>query len=90
MSDGIFLLLHSPLVGPYTWIPVAEELQRKGYRTVVPSLLEALDSGSGFGQAMTDCVERELENLRSLALITFAGGRPISSPTAKLKRPGLL
>ena len=34
----MFVLLHSPLVGPSTWHPVAEELRRAGRRAVVPSL----------------------------------------------------
>lgn len=36
-----FLLVHSPLVGPGTWSPVAIELGRRGRRAVVPSLLAA-------------------------------------------------
>ncbi len=34
----IFVLIHSPLVGPLTWEPVATELRRRGERVVVPSL----------------------------------------------------
>lgn len=32
------VLVHSPLVGPLTWQPVAEELRRRGVTTVVPRL----------------------------------------------------
>jgi pimeloyl-ACP methyl ester carboxylesterase len=35
----VFVLVHSPLVGPNTWSPVARELERRGHRAVVPSLL---------------------------------------------------
>ena len=34
-----FVLVHSPLVGPSTWSPVARELERRGRHAVVPSLL---------------------------------------------------
>jgi pimeloyl-ACP methyl ester carboxylesterase len=34
----VFVLVHSPLVGPSTWSPVARELERRGHRAVVPSL----------------------------------------------------
>ncbi len=37
----IFVLIHSPLVGPGTWTPVARELERRGRQVVVPSLLGA-------------------------------------------------
>lgn len=33
-----YLLIHSPLVGPATWAPVAEQLAAAGHRTLVPSL----------------------------------------------------
>jgi hypothetical protein len=33
--------VHSPLVGPFTWQPVADELEQRGARAVVPSLLDA-------------------------------------------------
>ncbi len=33
-----FVLVHSPLVGPMTWMPVAEELRRRGHSAVVPEL----------------------------------------------------
>jgi hypothetical protein len=34
----VFLLVHSPLVGPTTWAPVAEALKSAGYEVVVPRL----------------------------------------------------
>jgi pimeloyl-ACP methyl ester carboxylesterase len=37
--DPIFVLVHSPLVGPTTWLPVAHELERRGREAVIPSLL---------------------------------------------------
>jgi hypothetical protein len=35
----VFVLIHSPLVGPTTWSAVARELERRGRQAVVPSLL---------------------------------------------------
>lgn len=37
--DAVFVLMHSPLVGPTTWARVADELGRRGRESVVPSLL---------------------------------------------------
>ena len=38
MSDAVFILIHSPLVGPMTWEPVAERLVREGCDVLVPRL----------------------------------------------------
>lgn len=38
-----FLLIHSPLVGPLTWAPVADELRRRGFEAIVPVLAEGGD-----------------------------------------------
>jgi pimeloyl-ACP methyl ester carboxylesterase len=40
----VFVLIHSPLVGPTTWSPLAEELERRGREAVVPSLLGVADA----------------------------------------------
>jgi len=31
-------LIHSPLVGPFSWMPVAERLRKRGWQTTVPHL----------------------------------------------------
>jgi pimeloyl-ACP methyl ester carboxylesterase len=40
------VLIHSPLVGPTTWSPVAKELERRGRESVVPSLLGVADAAA--------------------------------------------
>ncbi len=35
----LFVLIHSPSVGPATWTPVARELTERGHEAVVPSLV---------------------------------------------------
>jgi hypothetical protein len=37
--EPVFVLIHSPLVGPTSRSPVAHELERRGRLAVVPSLL---------------------------------------------------
>jgi hypothetical protein len=39
--DALFALIHSPLVGPTTWQPVADELRRRGMDAIVPTLSDA-------------------------------------------------
>jgi len=36
----VFLLVHSPLVGPRTWAAVAGELEARGHSVLVPSLVD--------------------------------------------------
>jgi hypothetical protein len=44
----LFVLVHSPSVGPATWSPVAGELETRGYRAIVPSLLAIGAGGPPF------------------------------------------
>ncbi len=37
--EPAFVLVHSPLVGPTSWLPVARELERRGRVAAIPSLL---------------------------------------------------
>jgi hypothetical protein len=55
-----FFLVHSPLVGPFTWRPAQRELQARGQRAIVPSLLEVLEDSSGFAGAVAETVERQV------------------------------
>jgi hypothetical protein len=45
---ALFALIHSPLVGPSIWAPVADELRRRGAEVVVPDLGTAVDAGEPF------------------------------------------
>ena len=42
----VFVLLHSPLVGPYTWSLVAEELRARDCDVVLPTFPEAEGSAA--------------------------------------------
>lgn len=52
----VFVLVHSPSVGPLTWTPVARQLQARGWQTVVPSLLGVADAGPPFWPRVVDNV----------------------------------
>ncbi len=34
-----FILVHGPLIGPFTWVPVAAELRKLGHEVVLPALM---------------------------------------------------
>jgi pimeloyl-ACP methyl ester carboxylesterase len=71
----VFALVHSPLVGPSTWSPVARELERRGHQAVVPSLLGPADAPP---RHWRQCVEAAHEAVRRLSgpivLVGHSGG----------------
>ncbi|MGI9005830.1 MAG: alpha/beta hydrolase [Streptosporangiaceae bacterium] len=44
----VYVLIHSPSVGPETWLPVAARLRQAGHEVVVPSLLGVGDGGAPY------------------------------------------
>src|SRR5690606_5537815 len=70
-----FVLVHSPLVGPLTWSPVAEALGEQGHRAVVPSLLPALGDGAPYWRRIVERVLRDAGEARDeapLVLVTHS------------------
>ena len=65
----VFVLVHSPSVGPLTWQPVAERLQVLGHENVVPVLVGVADAGPPFWPAVVDAVNASLAEL--------GAGRPV-------------
>ncbi|MGD1223483.1 alpha/beta hydrolase [Streptomyces krungchingensis] len=64
----IFVLVHSPSVGPSTWQPVADRLRAAGHQVRVPSLL---DVGAGAPPFWPRVVEAVRDDLRQV---------PVDSP----------
>ena len=56
----IFVLVHSPSVGPSTWIPVADYLVSAGYRARVPSLLRACEGAPPYWPQIVGAVQDDL------------------------------
>lgn len=46
--DPLFALVHSPIVGPLTWQPVATELRRRGADAIVPTLRDIGPDGGPY------------------------------------------
>lgn len=77
---GIFVLIHSPLVGPYTWALVADEVRRRGHEAVVPSLYDIPDDNSPYWQRHGLTVRRALEPVptdRVVILVAHSGAGPM-------------
>jgi hypothetical protein len=71
--DAAFVLVHSPLVGPLTWAPVAAALTASGAAAVVPSLLGVTDAPPPFWPSIAGRVADAAAGLPSgAALIVVA------------------
>lgn len=56
----IFVLVHSPSVGPSTWHPVAEQLAAAGHQVRVPSLLHVGAGEPPFWPRIANAVRDDL------------------------------
>ena len=76
----VFLLVHSPLVGPGTWAPVAAELRRRGFDVVVPSLETGVRPGTPYWRQHADAAARGLHQAppdRPPVLVGHSGAGPL-------------
>jgi pimeloyl-ACP methyl ester carboxylesterase len=75
-DSPVFVLIHSPLVGPATWLPVAGQLRRSGASTVVPDLARFEGDDAPFWQRHTRAVVlamREVPTDRRVILVGHSG-----------------
>ena len=75
MSD-LFVLVHSPLVGPLTWTLVAEALHQQGIDALVPALRDAEDGDHPYWQQEVASVTQALAAVpadRPLVLVGHSG-----------------
>jgi hypothetical protein len=74
------VLIHSPLVGPFTWSLVAEELRQRGIETVVPALADDDGGGLPFWRQHVESVIRAVHAIPPavpLALVGHSGAGPL-------------
>ncbi|WP_405910781.1 alpha/beta hydrolase [Streptomyces sp. NBC_00828] len=67
----IFVLVHSPSVGPSTWHPVAEHLTAAGYQVRVPSLLDIGAEGPPFWPRIVNAVRDDLQQIPAGSPVTL-------------------
>lgn len=93
-DDGmqpVFVLVHSPSVGPLTWASVADRLQAHGYDSIVPSLIGLADTDPPFSNWVVDQVTAAIDRLdrdQSVLLVAHSNaGLFISLLVAHATRP---
>jgi hypothetical protein len=76
----LFVLVHSPLVGPFTWVPVANELQRRGQEVLLPELIDDGSARTPYWKQHAKSVARSLESSpvqRPVILVGHSGAGPL-------------
>ncbi len=79
-DTDVFVLIHSPLVGPLTWSLVAEDLRRRGIEVVVPVLHDDDSSGVPYWRQHAASAAQAVESLprdRALVLVGHSGAGPL-------------
>jgi pimeloyl-ACP methyl ester carboxylesterase len=86
MAAPRFVLLHSPLLGPMTWRPVAAELTRRGHAAEAPAWPRLSSVAEGFYPALADGLAAQLfDDGAPLTLVAHSGaGALIPALAARL------
>jgi hypothetical protein len=75
-----FVLIHSPLCGPLTWMPVADELRRRGIAALMPPLRDSPEAGQPYWQQHAASVAVALAAVPAdlpLVLVGHSGAGPL-------------
>ena len=73
----IFVLVHSPLAGPLTWVPVADELTRRGVRAVAPVLECPVAVPSSYWELHTQAVAHVVSGNDAAVIVGHSGAGPL-------------
>ena len=76
-----FVLVHSPLVGPSTWHPVARELEREGRVVFVPSLVDVARAPAPQWQHVCRAITAGTEHIRGPVVLAGHSGAGLLLPT---------
>ena len=88
-ADALILLIPSPLLGPYSWSPVAQELRARGWKVLVSEdLRDPLDRQPCWRRTVggVEASLRDVPDERSIALIAHSGAGPLLPAVATAVR----
>jgi hypothetical protein len=78
--EPVYVLVHSPLVGPTSWSPVAEELEQRGRAVVVPSLLAVAQAPAPQWRHVPEAVRLATSHLRERVVLAGHSGAGLLLP----------
>jgi hypothetical protein len=70
-ENNVYVLVHSPLVGPLTWRLVAEEMQERGIGVIVPRLVDTSDSKDPYWKQQAESVSQARLQIPKDTFVTF-------------------
>ena len=76
----MFVLIHSPLVGPLTWSLVAAEMRQRSFDVMLPNLEDSPDSKEPYWKQHAESVSKALAHIpneTSLTLVAHSGAGPL-------------
>lgn len=80
MNNSVYVLIHSPLVGPLTWSRVADELRARGLAALVPVLADSPASQEPFWKQHAESISREMSFIpveTRVILVAHSGAGPL-------------
>jgi pimeloyl-ACP methyl ester carboxylesterase len=87
--DSLLTLVHSPLVGTFTWSLVARQLQSAGYDVLVPTLTDNGETPPPYWQQHTTSVQQALTSIpldRPLVFVGHSGAGSLLPAIAQAAR----
>ena len=78
--EPVFVLVHSPLVGPTSWMPVRQELERRGRAALVPSLLGVAQAAPPQWRHVLDAVRIATSRLEDRMVLVGHSGAGLLLP----------
>jgi pimeloyl-ACP methyl ester carboxylesterase len=78
--EPAFVLVHSPLVGPTSWLPVARELERRGRAAVVPTLLGVAEAPAPQWRHVPDAMRAATSHLQEPIVLVGHSGAGLLLP----------
>ncbi|WP_394761039.1 hypothetical protein [Phenylobacterium sp.] len=88
MATPRFVLLHSPLLGPMAWRPVAAELQRRGHAVEASTWPRLAGVAEGFYPALADGLAAKLAGATDALLLVAHSGAGALIPALAARLPG--
>lgn len=79
-ESNIYVLIHSPLVGPLTWRLVADQMLQKGLNVSVPTLVDSPESNEPFWKQHAESISQSLAHIPKdtfVTLVAHSGAGPI-------------
>lgn len=79
-KDSVYVLIHSPLVGPLTWSLVADQMRQRVINAAVPALADSPNSADPFWKQHAESVSQALADIPKdipVTLIAHSGTGPL-------------